>query len=71
MLLEFIGETIDIIGKILIALTAIAVHDTVLEEKGVDDRVQRTIRKEHVYGFLGIGLLILGYILRQLGRYAG
>ena len=70
MWLEFIGETLDVLGKILIALTAIAVHDSVLHEHKIDDQVSNSIRKEHIYGFLGITLLIAGYILRQLGKYA-
>ena len=69
MWLTFIGETLDVIGKILIALTAIAVHDSVLKEHVIDEAVTKTVRKEHVYGFLGITFLIAGYILRQVGRY--
>ena len=70
MWLEFIGETLDVFGKILVALTAIAVHDTVIKEHRIDDAVGRTVRKEHIFGFLGITLIIAGYALRQLGRYS-
>jgi len=70
MWLEFIGETLDIIGKILVAITAIAVHDSVIKERRIDEQVNRTIRKEHVYGFLGIVFMVAGYILRQLARHA-
>lgn len=70
MVLEFIGETLDVFGKILIALTAIAVHDTVIREHKIDAAVGRTVRKEHVFGFLGITFIIAGYVLRQLGKHA-
>lgn len=70
MWLEFVGETLDVFGKILIALTAIAVHDTVMKEHRIDDAVSRTVRKEHVFGFMGITFIILGYTLRQLGKYS-
>lgn len=70
MWLEFIGETLDVFGKIMIALTAIAVHDSVIKEHKIDAAVGRTVRKEHVFGFLGIALIIAGYVLRQLGRHA-
>jgi len=70
MWLEFIGETLEVFGKILIALTAIAVHETVIKEHRIDDAVGRTVRKEHVYGLLGIAFIIAGYALRQLGKYA-
>ena len=70
MWLEFIGETLDVLGKVMIALTAIAVHDTVNKEHKIDDKVGSAVRKEHVFGFIGIALLIAGYTLRQLGKYA-
>ena len=70
MVLEFIGETLDVFGKILIALTAIAVHDAVIREHKIDAVVGRTVRKEHIFGFLGIALIIAGYVLRQLGKHA-
>ncbi len=70
MWLEFIGDTLDVIGKVLIALTAIAVHDTVIKEHRIDAAVGRTVRKEHVFGFLGIACIIAGFTLRQLGKHA-
>ncbi len=70
MWLEFIGETLDVFGKVLIALTAIAVHDTVIKEHKIDAAVGRTVRKEHVFGFLGIALILYGYVLRQHGKHA-
>lgn len=69
-MLEFLGETLDVLGKILIAMTAIGVHDSVLKEHKIDAEVSKSIRKEHIYGYLGIVLLVLGYVLRQLGKYA-
>lgn len=69
MILEFIGETFDVFGKVLIALTAIAVHDTVMREHKIDAAVGRTVKKEHVLGFLGIAMILTGYVLRQFGKY--
>lgn len=70
MWLEFIGETLDVFGKVLIALTAIAVHDTVIKEHKIDEAVGKTVRKEHVLAFLGITFILAGYTLRQFGKYA-
>lgn len=67
--LEFIGETCDVLGKVLIALTAITVHDTIQREHHIDAAVGKSIRKEHVFGFLGIFLIVLGYLLRQIAKY--
>ena len=69
MWVEFIGETFDVLGKIMIAMTALAVHDTVMRENSIDDAVNKTIKREHLYAFIGITLLILGFFLRQLGKY--
>lgn len=70
MILELIGDTLDVIGKILLALTVIAVHETVIREHKIDNKVSKTVRKEHIFVFLGLVCIITGYALRQLGKYA-
>lgn len=70
MILEIIGDTLDVIGKILIALTVIAVHETVIREHKIDKKVSSSVRKEHVFVILGTVCIIAGYILRQLGKHA-
>jgi len=69
MWLEFIGDIFDVLGKIMIAMTALAVHDTVMKKHALDDEVDKTIRKEHIYAFAGIALLVTGFALRQIGKY--
>lgn len=61
---EFIGFTLDVIGKIMVAFTAIAVHRRVWKEHRIDGRVFREMRKEQVIGVLGIALIIAGYLLQ-------
>ena len=68
--LEFIGDTLEIIGGILIALAVIAVHDTEVKERQIDDAVRKSIRKEHLFVFVGISLLIIGFLLNQLSKLA-
>lgn len=66
--LTFIGFTIDVIGKILVAYTALRVHYIVREEHKIDKVVFRTMRKEHRLGLIGIGLILLGYFLQVPGK---
>ena len=63
-ILAFIGFTIDVIGKILIAYTAIRVHHRFWKEHRVDERVFRVMKKEQLLGIIGIALIVLGYILQ-------
>lgn len=64
MNLEFIGFTLDVIGKIMVAFTAIMVHYRFRKEHKVDERVFRSMRREHLLGIIGISLIILGFILQ-------
>ena len=69
MWIEFIGDVFDVLGKIMIAMTALAVHDSVMKSHKLNDEVDKTIRKEHVYAFVGIAFLVIGFALRHIGRY--
>ena len=69
MWIEFVGEVLDVLGKIMIAMTVLAVHNTMMKEHRIDEQVNKTIRKEHLYAFIGIALLVSGFTLRQIGKY--
>ena len=62
--LAFIGFTIDVIGKVLIAYTAIRVHHRFWKEHRVDERVFRSMKKEQLSGIVGIALIVIGYVLQ-------
>jgi rRNA processing protein Gar1 len=62
---KFIGDTIDVIGKLMIAYTAIMVHYRVRKEHKVDDVVFMEMRKEHIIAILGAFLIVGGYIMRN------
>ncbi len=66
--LIFIGDVMEILGGILIALAVLAVHDTFNKEHRMDKAVSSSIRKEHVYVFVGVTLLISGFFLQQIGN---
>ncbi len=64
IILNVFGFTLDVIGKIIVAYTALAVHHRFRHEHKVDTAVFRAMKKENYYAILGIVLIILGYILQ-------
>ncbi len=66
--MEFIGFTLEIIGKVMIGFTAIAVHHRFLMEHKVDRAVFKTMKREQIVGVLGIILIVIGYILQAPGK---
>ena len=59
-----IGETLDVVGKIMIAFTVLMVHHRFRKEHKIDEKVFKAMRREQVIGLLGIALIIIGYFLR-------
>ena len=68
LILEVLGRTLDVIGKILIAFTAIMVHHRFLKEHKVDDEVFLIMKREQALGILGVILIIIGFIIEMLGK---
>ena len=64
MSLALLGFTLDVIGKIMIAFTALMVHYHFRKEHTVDEIVFKSMRKEHIIGIIGIALIIIGYFLQ-------
>ncbi|MDP2734690.1 MAG: hypothetical protein Q8P12_00625 [bacterium] len=64
MNIEFLGFSLDVLGKIMIAFTALMVNYRFLKEHKVDERVFREMRREQVIGITGVGLIVLGYFLQ-------
>tara|TARA_Y100000310_G_scaffold344267_2_gene456109 strand:- start:5492 stop:5701 length:210 start_codon:yes stop_codon:yes gene_type:complete len=64
MSIEFLGFTLDVMGKIMVAYTAIAVHHRFRKEHKIDERVFLAMRREQILGIAGIALIILGYLLQ-------
>ncbi|PIR96295.1 MAG: hypothetical protein COT92_01845 [Candidatus Doudnabacteria bacterium CG10_big_fil_rev_8_21_14_0_10_42_18] len=65
MNIKLIGETLDVLGKLMIAYTAISVHWRFRKEHKVDDVVFKEMRREQIIGIMGMILLIVGYLLRN------
>ena len=64
--METIGFTLHTIGEVLIAVMVLRVHHKVSKEHKVDDYVLNAMKREHVLGFVGIGLIVTGFTLQLL-----
>jgi hypothetical protein len=62
--MEFIGFTLDVAGKLLVAYMAIRIHWRVWKEHKIDDLVFKEMKQEQFIGILGILLIVAGYILQ-------
>lgn len=69
MNIEFIGFTIEVIGKLMIAFTAIMVHHRFRKEHKIDARVFKSMRREQVIGILGMVFIIIGYFLQVPSKF--
>ncbi len=66
--MQLLGFTLDLVGKIMIAYTAIAVHYRFRKEHKIDEAVFIQMKKEQVVGIIGILLIIIGYLLQIFSK---
>lgn len=69
MISEFIiiGDIFEVIGTVLIAYMALAVHEQFRQERKIDRKVFGVIRQEKVLAYTGMMLIIGGFLLRLAG----
>ncbi len=61
--MENFALTLDIIGKIMIAYTALSVHSYVSREHRINRAVFGAMKREKIVGVLGIIFMVAGYII--------
>jgi hypothetical protein len=64
--MEFTGQTLQVIGEVMIGLTAIMVHRRFWKEHKIDAAVYREMKREQTVGIIGIIMLIAGYLLQVI-----
>lgn len=64
--MEIFGLTLNTIGTILIAYTALRVHDRVSKNHKIDRGVLKEMRKEKFIGISGIIFIVIGYIIQLI-----
>lgn len=62
--MEFIGDTLQVVGEVMIGMTAIMVHRRVWKEHKITEAVYKEMEREQTVGVIGILLVILGFIVR-------
>lgn len=60
---SFWAETLQAVGTLLIAWTALRVHHRVLNEHKISKGVFRVMRVEQHLGIAGMIFVVLGYVL--------
>jgi hypothetical protein len=65
---QIIGDTLDLLGTLLIAYAALSVHHRFRHEHKVDDEVFSAMQTEIKLGFVGIGMIIVGFIFQLTGN---
>lgn len=61
--MENLAFTLDIIGKVMVAYTALAVHTRVRRAHKIDTAVFLAMRRESGIGIAGILFMVAGYII--------
>lgn len=61
--MNLLGHTLDMVGKIMIAYTAMRVHYRFWKEHKIDEDVFSEMKRERTIGIVGIVFIILGYLL--------
>jgi len=64
--MEFVGKTLQVIGEVMIGVTAIMVHRRVWKEHKINPLVYKEMQREQIIGVLGIILLVAGYFIQIL-----
>lgn len=71
MVIEIIGFTLDVIGKVLLGVSVYLVHSRVVREGKIDRAVLTEMKKEKTIALMGIILIIIGYVMQLPGKLAG
>lgn len=69
MSLTFLGNTLSTTGTILVSYMAIAVHYRVRKEHKIDETVFKHMKREQIVGFVGIVLILIGYLLEVPSQF--
>lgn len=63
MNLLFWGITLGVLGKVLVVVAVLHMHHSLVKEHRIDRTVLFTYRQERVLTFIGLILIVLGYLL--------
>lgn len=64
MNIEIMGFILDLIGKVLVAISVYLVHNRIMKEHRIDRRIIKEMKKERKLVIIGIILMIAGHLLQ-------
>lgn len=59
----FWGLTLGVLGKVLVVLAVLHMHHSLISEHKIDKKVILSYRQERVLTFIGLFLIVFGYLL--------
>jgi hypothetical protein len=62
-----IGRTLETLGTVMIAFTALRVHHRVLKEHKMDEVVFGAMKREQIVGIVGVMFVVTGFLLEVFG----
>lgn len=63
MILEIIALTSDVLGKILLGVSALLVHKRLKREQKIDKKVLKELKREQLISIFAIILIVVGYLI--------
>lgn len=61
---QMVGETLEVLGEVLLGVMVLLVHRRLMKEKRMDRQVIQEIKEEQNIGIIAIALIIAGYLLK-------
>ena len=68
MSLLTIGLTLSFVGKVLVILTVLHMHHTLIREHRFDKKVYLSYQQERILTWFGLLLIVAGFIIEALVR---
>ena len=65
-----IATSLDTLGKVMVAFTALRVHHRVLIDEKLDKSVFLELRHEQIIGVVGVFFIMVAYGLKMFEHYA-
>lgn len=65
----FIVTSLDTLGKVMVAFTALRVHHRVLIDRQLDKKVFIEIRHEQIIGIFGVLFILVAYGMKLFDHY--
>ncbi len=66
--LVFLSETVAVVGKVLVILVVLHMHHVLVKEHKIDKVVILTYQQERLLTWLGLILIVIGYVLQMFAR---